>query len=159
MKWFWPCQLGSFHLFAARIFEISEKKKIIKNPHFAHFWAPGPIGNDSSCNFRSSGPGPICFREFSYPRGTPGVPRGYPGGSPDGFAAKKNSKSRSDFDFFFVRYHTPTKKFTKSDGTETIRSEIARGIVSNRPRGPEIDKMRVFQKKRFFRNFENLGHE
>ena len=37
----------------------------VKNLHFVPFWAPGPIGNDSSCNFRSNGPGPIWFREFS----------------------------------------------------------------------------------------------
>ena len=35
------------------------------------------------------------------------------------------------------------RELTKSDGTRTIRSEIARGIVSNRSRGPEMDKMRV----------------
>ena len=31
----------------------------VKNLHFVHFWALGPIGNDSSRNFRSNGPGPI----------------------------------------------------------------------------------------------------
>ena len=36
------------------------------------------------------------------------------------------------------------RELTKSDGTGTIRSEIARGIVSNRSRGPEMDKMMVF---------------
>ena len=36
------------------------------------------------------------------------------------------------------------RELTKSDGTRTIRSEIARGIVSNRSQGPEMDKMRVF---------------
>ena len=36
------------------------------------------------------------------------------------------------------------RELTKSDGTRTIRSEIARGIVSNRSQGPELDKMRVF---------------
>ena len=36
------------------------------------------------------------------------------------------------------------RELTKSDGTRTIRSEIARGIVSNRSRGPEMDKMRFF---------------
>ena len=35
--------------------------------------------------------------------GYPGVPQGYPGGFPNGFSAKKNSKSRSDFEFFLVR--------------------------------------------------------
>ena len=36
------------------------------------------------------------------------------------------------------------RELTKSDGTRTIRSEIARGIVSNRSQGPEMDKMKVF---------------
>ena len=37
-----------------------------------------------------------------------------------------------------------TRELTKSDGTWTIRSEIARGIDCNRSQGPEMDKMRVF---------------
>ena len=37
----------------------------VKNFHFVHFWALGPIAIDSSCNFRSIGPGPIGFHEFS----------------------------------------------------------------------------------------------
>ena len=36
------------------------------------------------------------------------------------------------------------REATKFDETWTIRSEIARGIVSNRSQGPEMDKMRVF---------------
>ena len=36
------------------------------------------------------------------------------------------------------------RELTKSDGTRTIRSEIARGIVSNGSQGPEMDKMKVF---------------
>ena len=36
------------------------------------------------------------------------------------------------------------RELTKSNGTRTIRSEIARGIVSNRSRGPEMHKMKVF---------------
>ena len=39
--------------------------KHVKNPHFGHFWALGPIAIDSSRNFRSNGPGPIDFHEFS----------------------------------------------------------------------------------------------
>ena len=31
----------------------------VKNLHFVHFWAPGPIAIGSSRNFRSNGPGPI----------------------------------------------------------------------------------------------------
>ena len=52
------------------------------------------------------------------------------------------------------------RELTKSDGTRTIRSEIARGIVSNRSQGQEIDKMWVFDprfnsktKKLKFRKF------
>ena len=41
-------------------------------------------------------------------------------------------------------WHKIARELTKSDGTRTIRSEIARGIVSNRSRGPEMHKMRVF---------------
>ena len=36
------------------------------------------------------------------------------------------------------------RELTKSDGTRTIRSEIARGIVSNRSQGPELAIMMVF---------------
>ena len=36
------------------------------------------------------------------------------------------------------------REATKMNETRTIRSEIARGIVSNRSRGPEMDKMVVF---------------
>ena len=36
------------------------------------------------------------------------------------------------------------REATKFNETRTIRSEIARGIVSTRSQGPEMDKMRVF---------------
>ena len=36
------------------------------------------------------------------------------------------------------------RELTKSDGTRTIRSEIARGIDCNRSQGPELAKMRAF---------------
>ena len=36
------------------------------------------------------------------------------------------------------------REATKFDETRTIRSEITRGIVSNRSQGPEMGKMKVF---------------
>ena len=36
------------------------------------------------------------------------------------------------------------RELTKSDGTWTIRSEIVRGIGLDRSKGPEVDKMKVF---------------
>ena len=61
-------------LFARNLFRIIVSEglqsqlrtcKGVKNLHFVHFWALGPIGNDSSRNFRSNGPFPIEIGEFS----------------------------------------------------------------------------------------------
>ena len=47
------------------------------------------------------------------------------------------------------------RELTKSDGTRTIRSEIARGIVSNRSQGPEMDKMKVFDTPTYMEMFSH----
>ena len=58
-----------------------------------------------------------------------------------GFAGPPKTVLRARGTLFWPKL---TRELTKYNGTGTIRSEIARGIVSNRSQGPEMDKIRVF---------------
>ena len=58
-----------------------------------------------------------------------------------GFAGPPKTVLRARGTLFWPKVARELMKF---NGTRTIRSEIARGIDCNRSRGPEMDKMGVF---------------